>query len=87
MKVSNILAVMPRIRTGDTLKTLIFLACICLVLCCRAAWAKEKAPEEPKPVLVTSVEQIVRGATFQDQNVKNISFTIKPTSAKLSISF
>lgn len=87
MKVSNILALMPKIRTGDTLKTLIFPACICLVLCCRPAWAKEKAPEEPKPVFVTSLEQIARGAIFQDQNVKNINFTIKPASAKLSISF
>jgi hypothetical protein len=53
-----------------------------------AAYAKEKGEvDSQKSELVTSVEKIAKGKTFQDQNSENVSFTLSPTKALLKISF
>jgi hypothetical protein len=53
-----------------------------------AAWAQEKAAkDQPKPDIVTSVEKIAKGKTFNDQNSENVSFTLSPVKALLKIAF
>jgi hypothetical protein len=53
-----------------------------------AAFAKDNGEvNSQKPELVTSVEKIAKGKTFQDQNSENVSFTLKPTKALFKVSF
>jgi hypothetical protein len=53
-----------------------------------AGWAQEKAAkDQPKPELVTSIERIAKGKTFNDQNSENVSFTLSPMKALLKIAF
>jgi hypothetical protein len=55
---------------------------------CPAAFAKDKGEgNAQKPELVTSVEKIAKGRTFQDQNSENVSFTLSPMKALFKISF
>ena len=58
------------------------------LLLCPCTWCKEK-PKKPqeKPDFVSSVEKIARGRTFQDQHVRNVSFTLSPVRAFIKISF
>ena len=71
------------------MKTLLFLACICLALAPVLCLAEEenKAPEEQKPDLVAAIERIAVGTTMQDQEAENVSFHLSPTSTFITISF
>lgn len=58
------------------------------LLACPGVWCKEKNQKPPeKSAFVSSIEKIARGRTFQDQNTRNVSFTLSPIRAFIRISF
>ena len=71
------------------MKTLLFLACICLALMpalCHAGEEK-KAPEQQKPEILAAIELIAVGTTMQDREAANVSLHLGPTSTFITISF
>ncbi len=73
--------------------TLVF----CMFLAAPAALAQKKKAqkqpprtiqqEQPKPEMIDIVTRIARGAHMESQDAKNVSFTLKPTCAFITIQF
>ncbi|MFA4874928.1 MAG: hypothetical protein WC956_01790 [bacterium] len=68
---------------------IIILGIVGIVLICQTCLAgKKKAEPAPqKPAFVASIEKIARGTTMQSQDAKNVSFTLTPVRAFITISF
>lgn len=67
--------------------TLIIALIFSLFSCPDACCEEKKAKDPQKAEIVASMEKIANGKTFQDQNSKNVSFTLSPIRAFLKISF
>ena len=71
------------------MKTLFLLICFALFQApCPCLAGKDKAPApEKEPVLLAAIKRIARGAVLTDRKAENVSLSISPTKAKVSISF
>jgi len=71
------------------MRTLFSLICLSLTLLPCTLWAEaEKRPvEKPETSVMATIQKIAKGTTVKEREAENVSLSIAPTKASISISF